>query len=190
MAEGIILAGGRSRRIKTNKALLTKEGLTFLESALSGMKDHVERIFVVTGRYHEESEMIAKGYPKAIAVRNLDYEKGMFTSVKTGVRMTGDDFFILPVDCPFVRGETYEALMKSKAEIAVPVHHGKGGHPIFIKKALKEALLSEPDESNLRDFRDKIGYEGVEVDDPNVVADIDTKGDYEALLREGGKEQA
>ncbi len=63
----------------------------------------------------------------------------------------------------------------------------KDGHPLFMKKELKELLLKEKDDSNLKAFRNKQDYEVILIDDSNVSIDIDTVEDYQNFLK--GKEQ-
>ena len=55
---------------------------------------------------------------------------------------------------------------------------------MFISKELKEELLKEPIKSNLRLFRDRQDKEAIEVDDKNILRDIDTQEQYEALVAE------
>lgn len=183
MAQGIILAGGLSQRAKTNKATLLFEGKTFLDHALITMTSILDLVVVVTGKYHESTKEITDHYKNVKVIRNLNYQKGMFASVKSGVSLISDDFFILPIDCPLVKKETFKALLNSKSSIAVPTYENKNGHPIFIKKSLIVELLREDDNYNLKSFRDTHNCEFIEVNDANILNDIDTKKEYEELLK-------
>lgn len=185
MAQGIILAGGHASRLKTNKVLLSDGHLTYLERAIEGMRPHVTGIIVVTGAYHDDIVETVRKDPDVIVVWNKDHDLGMFTSVQKGVAVSDDDLFILPGDCPYVTHATYEALLASKARIAVPSYQGRSGHPIFIAHELRDALLKEPVTSDLRRFRDRIGFKTVAVDDPMILLDIDTPADLDALKRAG-----
>ena len=55
--------------------------------------------------------------------------------------------------------------------------------------SLKEQLLKEDLSSNLKAFRDKIGYEQVEVNDPNILNDVDTIEEYKRLKIEKENEE-
>lgn len=184
MIEGIILAGGKSTRAKTNKMLLCIDQKPLICHTIDGMKNHVDRIIVVTGRYDQEIREALKARTDISIVFNPNYEQGMFTSVKRGVKETTGDFFILPGDCPFIQDDIYEALVKGTKEIRIPTFEGNDGHPLFIKGSLKEELLRENDDSNLRLFRDKHECERIPVSNPFVLKDIDTIEDYEKLLKE------
>ncbi|MFA5283897.1 MAG: nucleotidyltransferase family protein [Bacilli bacterium] len=184
MAEGIILSGGLSSRAYANKMLFIVDGKPLIIHAIEGMKPFVKRIIVVTGRYHDEINNLLKDQKNVVIAHNKDYEKGMFSSVLTGVRSSSrdEDFFILPGDCPFVKVATYRSLLKGIKSIRVPVYNSHHGHPMFISKTLKAELLKMSVDDNLKAFRNNHDFESVEVDDPNILVDIDTRDDYEKIL--------
>ena len=103
MAEGIILAGGKSVRMKQNKMLLSFRGHPLIWYTIQSMKPNVSRVIVVTGRYDKEIREALKDETNITFVYNKDYELGMFSSVLTGVKETKEDFFIVPGDCPFIK---------------------------------------------------------------------------------------
>ena len=179
MVIGIILAGGKSTRIGENKLLLELFNLPLIKHTITSIEPFVNKIVIVTGRYHEELSNALKGYD---IIYNKDYEKGMFSSVLAGVKKVDGDFLILPGDCPFVKEETYIKLLNASGLLRVPTYKGKHGHPLYFNSSLKEKLLSEDINSSLKAFRDKIGYVEVEVDDENILNDIDTFKDYEKLV--------
>ena len=186
MTEGIILAGGFSSRANTNKMLLTIDNKPLILHTIESMKPFVSKIIVVTGRYDQEIRNILKNEKITICF-NKDYEKGMFSSVLTGVEQVTDDFFIIPGDIPFVKKETYQALLNGVKDVRYPNYKGKDGHPIFFKKEMKEKLLAQNVDSNLKEFRDKQDKEVIDVDDPNINRDIDTIEEYKTLLEERKK---
>ena len=186
MAQGIILAGGFSLRAETNKMLLSIDNKPLIIHTIKGMRPHVNKIVVVTGHYDKDLKELLKNENVIIAY-NKDYERGMFSSVLTGVKEVDDDFFIIPGDIPFVRSSTYEALLNGTKDVRYPVYKGKQGHPLFIKKKLIDELLKEPINSNLKAFRDKQDKEEIEVEDENVLKDIDTMEQYRKVMEERKK---
>lgn len=184
MAQGIILAGGFSSRIQDNKMHLLIEGKPLLLHAIESMKPFVNKIIVVTGHFDQDIRSFLKEDEKIKIVFNQDYPMGMFSSVLRGVREVEEDFFILPGDIPFIDAGTYDALLKGTKPVRYPVYQGKEGHPLFISKNLKEALLDEGLNSNLKAFRDKQDKEGIKVNDKNVVRDIDTISEYQKVIEE------
>ena len=100
--------------------------------------------------------------------------------------MTDESFFVLPGDCPFVSRKTYQALLLTSGIIVVPSYIKKRGHPILIHKSLKEAILKEPMDTTLKDFRNRYDFITIEVEDSNILVDIDTQYDYEKYKNQGG----
>lgn len=179
MVTCIILAGGKSTRFGENKLLHDYFGTPLIKHTINTVPSFIDKIVIVTGKYHEELSQVLKGYS---LIENKDYEKGMFSSVLAGVKEVEGDFFVLPADSPFVKEDTYKKLMNANGLICVPKYHGKHGHPIFFDASLKEKLLKEDVSSSLKAFRDKTGYVEVEVDDENILNDVDYYYDYLKLV--------
>ena len=180
MIDGIILAGGKSIRMGTNKLLLEYKGHPLIWYTIEAMRPHVNRIIIVTGKYDKEIRNALKD-EKVTFVYHSNYEKGMFSSVQTGVREVKGDFFLIPGDCPFVRSSTYFALLNGKGDIRVPQYHGEDGHPIFINFRYKEEILSYGLDSNLKVFRDSKNYEIISVEDENIVMNLNNILDFNNL---------
>ena len=184
MIQAVILAGGFSTRATTNKMHFLVEGKPLLQHTIDSVKSIVEKVIVVTGHYDQEIKEFIKEDEKIQIVYNKNYEKGMFSSVLRGVKETSGDFFILPGDIPFIKKETFEALLHGNKPVRFPTYKGKEGHPLFISKELKKSLLNEPIGSNLRVYRDRQDKEAIEVDDKNILRDIDTIEQYRAAIKE------
>ena len=183
MTQGLILAGGYSARAKQNKMLLLFKNKPLILHAIDGMIPFVNQIFVVTGHYHDEISELVSIYPQVSCILNENYEMGMFSSVLTGVSALSEDFFVLPGDCPFVCPKTYQMLLSGTKKIRVPSFHGKGGHPLFIKKELLSELKKESLTSNLKAFRNRYDLEFIEVLDEFILTDIDTIEDFRKIIQ-------
>lgn len=184
MIQAIILAGGFSSRAKSNKMRFPIDDKPLLQHTIESIKPLVNKVILVTGHYDQDIRSFIQEDEKLQIVYNKDYEKGMFSSVLCGVQFVDDDFFILPGDIPFLRASTYEALLKGTKPVRYPTYKGQEGHPLYISKTLKEELLKEPLESNLRTFRDRQSKETIEVDDKNILKDVDTFEEYIDLKKE------
>ncbi len=182
MTQAVILAGGYSKRTGINKMSLMYQGIPLIHHLIDAFLPVTDKIIVVSGHYHDELKSILRKYDTVEIVQNFDYPKGMFSSVQRGVLETTEDFFITPGDYPLIKTETIKALLTSNGKIAVPVFEGRRGHPILIRKELKEALIHEAPESNLKAFRDRFDPEYIEVFDSGILQDIDTVADYEDLV--------
>lgn len=175
--DSVVLAAGFSSRTGSDKMVMSVGERTVLQRVLDTLGKACGQIIVVGGHHRQKTAKIVAGYINAKLVINEEYELGMFSSVKRGVREMTRDFFLIPGDYPLVKEETYEALAKSKADMAVPVYRGRKGHPVFIKKDLIEKILDEPIDSNLKVFRDRQKVEYIEVDDEGIIMDVDTLED-------------
>ena len=184
MVQGIVLAGGYSSRTQTNKMHLIVDGEPILIHTIESIKPFVSKVVVVTGKHDADIRTFIQEDEKVVVVYNKDYDKGMFSSVLTGVKHTQGDIFIIPGDIPFVKKETYEALLNGSKDVRYPVYQGKEGHPLFIKDKLRESLLNEPIDSNLKAFRDKQDKEPIVVTDVNILKDIDTLEEYKKIMDE------
>lgn len=180
MAECIILAGGKSTRMGTNKLLLDYNGHPLIWYTIQSVLPFVSRIVVVTGRYDKELKAALKDQ-KVEFVYNKDYELGMFSSVLTGVKETKDDFLVLPGDCPFIKKETFEKILSGTGDIRYPKCGDLEGHPLYISKKYKEQLLSFGLDNNLKLFRDSKKCEIIIVEDKNIAMNLNTILDLNKL---------
>lgn len=187
MAKGIILAGGYSSRAKSNKMILKYKNIEIIRHAIIAMQDYCTEVIVVTGHYHEDTLKVVKDFKKVKVVRNLNYNQGMFSSVKKGVLEIDDDFFLTPGDYPLIKKSTYEKILNATGVIRIPTYKDRRGHPIFISKKLIKNLLAENDDSNLKLFKNKFEITNVETNDDGILYDIDTLNDY-LLLKTKRKE--
>ena len=181
MVTGIILAGGHSSRAKTNKLLLLVDSKPLILHAIDSIKDHVDKLVVVTGRYDKE----LRPYLNDVVIAyNKDYDLGMFSSVLTGVAHSEGDVLILPGDIMNISHKTIETILNNKGVITIPTYKGESGHPLFLNKDMVNLLKKEDINSNLREFvnkhKDQINY--VEVNDPFIKFDVDTLEDYSNLI--------
>lgn len=181
--EGIVLAAGLSSRAGTNKLILDVGGKTVIERCIDGMYDICSRIIVVSGHRAGEIEYILNKYSKVELVYNANYLEGMFSSVKEGLRHIKEDrFFLIPGDHPVVGKSVYNIMEKSDGDILVPLYRGRKGHPILMKSSLIIELLRDSSCYTLRDFIHKRGFTRIDVEEPGILMDIDTMGDYEKIL--------
>ena len=117
----------------------------------------------------------------------------MFSSVRAGMNHTlQDNVFIALADMPFITTETYKQLVdfsesgSPSDEVIYPaiIHHPasdriKKGHPILIKKRVKERIIKENKDVILRDILKEFKGKECLVTDSGIVFDIDTEDDYE-----------
>lgn len=187
----LILAAGFSRRMGQFKPLLKINGETIIDHLISTFSKSRTEIFVVTG-YRRQELMASVKVPEVTFVENPDYAHGMFTSVQAGVHSLKSGhkaFFVMPVDIPLVKVSSIRSLINTYREnpdkIIYPVFHAKRGHPPLIPITLAPAIVRSQPSGTLRDVlrvHENLAIE-VDVNDENIVLDMNTTADYQALLK-------
>jgi CTP:molybdopterin cytidylyltransferase MocA len=175
-----------------DKALLPWRDGTFLSSTIRALQPVTELVIVVAGANVASLAPIADAHAAFLAV-NSNPQQGQFSSLQVGLQEVlnrGRDAAIVTlVDRPPAEVETIEQIkatfLSSDDRIwaAVPEYQGKHGHPIVIGREMIEAFLRAPVHSTARDVEHAnhahIRY--VPVNDPLVVANVDTPEDFEKL---------
>lgn len=188
----IILAAGCSSRMGAFKPLLPIGGQTVIERTISIFKKSgIETIFVVTGHRAPEINRTVKSSEVRI-VENLEYERGMFSSVKAGVRNLNTEtpgaFFVTPVDICLVRPLTVRLLMaaseKNTGKIVHPRFDSKRGHPPLIPISLASVILNNKSNINLEKILEQFEHLAVDVHVPDrhILLNMNSPKDYEDVL--------
>jgi molybdenum cofactor cytidylyltransferase len=191
---GVILAAGESSRMGRDKALLPWHGQTFLAAAIDSLRMDTELIIVVAGANAKLLEPVVDA-KAAFMVVNRFAERGQFSSLQVGVEevlMRGRDAAMVTlVDRPPVKLATartirlaFEDAIAQRKWAVVPEHDGHHGHPIVIAREMITAFLTAPPTATARDVEhaneEHIAY--VSVDDPAVVANVNTPEDYKSVI--------
>jgi molybdenum cofactor cytidylyltransferase len=185
-ASAIILAAGESRRMGRPKAFLPFRGGTFLSAIAGTLGQRCSPVIAVFG--FDAQRLIGLARPLPVqTVENPDYPFGMITSLQAGLRIVpneSDTVLFTLVDHPAISLSTLDALLRSKAPIAIPRFENRRGHPVLVRREIFEEFLREPRDAKVRDVIDRhaadIAY--IEVGDPGISDDIDDPALYEELL--------
>ncbi|MCY4035867.1 MAG: nucleotidyltransferase family protein [bacterium] len=189
-AAGLILAAGRSSRMGRDKALLDYRGRPFLQHLAYLLLPRVDSLVVVLGHNEQRIRQALPPSPRVQVVVNPDYERGMLTSLQSGLqRVGGQERAVLwaLVDHPAVRGSTLDSLLAiarhDPAPVVIPRYEGKRGHPIVLsQRAAVELLGLDPGRSPqdvVRSYYPQAHF--VDSADEGVVLDIDRPADYRGL---------
>jgi molybdenum cofactor cytidylyltransferase len=202
---GVILAAGDSTRMGTEKALLPwppngaqqASTATFLSAAIHALSSSTDMVIVVCGR---NTQVIAPTIYAAGAslVTNLEPDRGQFSSLQVGLQEVlnrgRDAAMVTLVDRPPVNPETIEVLADAFVAAArqwkwavVPQFAGRHGHPIVLGRQMIESFLKAPSTTTARDVEHQFAshIEYVAVEDPMIVANINTPEEYAALRGQG-----
>jgi molybdenum cofactor cytidylyltransferase len=182
-----------SRRMGRPKALLPLGGLPLIVRVIEPILSvgSIDSIIVVTG-HHADQVMRAMDGCDVQFAHNPEYEKGgMLSSVKTGVRAVQgqcDAFFLVLGDQPLVCAETYRDMMLEcrfpLSRMIQPTFDDCHGHPVLLSSDTIDDILSLPPDATLKDYTHRIARLEIPVDDPGILADVDTPEDYDRAVAE------
>jgi len=187
MITAIILAAGESKRMGEPKMLLPWGRSTVLQTVVSTFQAAgVDEVLVVTGAGREQVEMlIGRSVQTAF---NAGYAQGeMLSSIHVGLaaKMREANAALIGLgDQPQVQLKTVQRLLQARiqtgASIIVPSHQKHRGHPWLVARPHWEEILAMQAPQTMRDFFKAHAREIVyiEVDNPSVLADLDTPDDY------------
>ncbi|OAV46093.1 NTP transferase domain-containing protein [Lewinella sp. 4G2] len=186
----IILAAGASRRMGQPKQLLELSGQTLLERIVRASLSLPGPTVIVTGHYHDEIVSELSSFVGRLAiVRNPDPDRGMSSSIATGMRSIDlevvDGYFILLTDQPEINSlvlqrmaQTYQDRTEPRHILATAYPEGPGVPAIF-PVAYREALLNETGQGGARKLLRNQETDLVMFDLGFVPIDLDTYAEFE-----------
>ena len=189
----ILLAAGKSSRTPRPKGLTPVEGEPWIARQLAAFREAGGEEAIVVLGFHAAAFLaacpwLADGVCHGVRVRhvvNPDPDRGPFSSLQTALALADGAVFLLPVDVPAARPETWRALTEGEAtdEARVPVHAERGGHPVWLSPALVATLHGLPATARLDEvLRDR--RRRIPVDDDRVTRNLNTPSDWELFARE------
>jgi molybdopterin-guanine dinucleotide biosynthesis protein A len=153
-ATAIILAGGKSSRMGTNKALLPMDGKPNIESIKDQLTPHFSDIILVTNDFQ------AYEFLEIPMLKDEYLGKGPLAGIQTGLKNSNTETnFFVACDMPFISGELAKHLARlcDPYEGVVPRINGKL-HPLF--SVFKKSILPKVEQCLLEDrlkIRDLLG---------------------------------
>lgn len=189
----VVLAAGRSTRMGEPKQLLRIGGHLALGRVLETVRAAgVDEIVLVLGFAAEE---IQKRIDPALfegvqAVLNQQFADGMAGSLRAGLSSLSADTdaaLIALADQPLVRSSTMKRIVAeyraSTAEIVIPFYKGQRGNPVLLGRGIFAEAMKLHGDIGCRALFAGRAQEilELEVDDPGILQDMDTRDDYERL---------
>ena len=184
----IILVAGGSSRLGQPKQLLKFRGESLVASAVrAAVESGCNPVVVVTGNLAGEIRD-ALGSSPAKVVTNPEWERGLGTSIRRGVREVADAadaVVILASDQPFVDVGVVNALISAQKEHAAPIvasrYANTLGVPALFARSCFETLLALPDDSGAKPLLAARAAEVIAVEFELGTVDVDTPQDLDRL---------
>ena len=182
----LILAAGRSSRMgDAHKLLEIWDGKPLVAHVADAIADAgLPPPLVVVG--HRAAEVAAAlGDRRVRIVIAADFADGLSASLRTGIAAVPADWQAVLVclgDMPRVTAATLRQLAAAPGEIIVPTFEARRGNPVRWPRAHFSALAGLSGDTGGRALLARLPVIDVAVDDPGVLADVDTPADLAALI--------
>lgn len=144
---GIILTGGKSRRMGTDKALLKIDGKLLLDKAVELCCSVCDEVLISSDSAQHERAGIRR-------IKDEYKDCGPMSGIYSCMKHSSNEWnFVMSVDAPFVEVDFIEFMLKNtdKFEAVVPVHDGKKEPLIALyHQGTKPVFRSLLDEGNYK----------------------------------------
>ena len=182
----VILVGGKSSRMGTNKAFLELKGKTFIELQIELLREMFDEISISANTPSEYE------YLNLPIFKDIYPGKGPLGGIYTSlINSSSLHTFMLACDMPFVGPELIKHLKDLTKEYDVVIPKSENGleplHAFYSKNCI-EPIKRELDENNLRirSFFPQVSVKIVELDSlassdhfKNSIKNLNTMADYE-----------
>ncbi len=187
----IILAAGKSERFGGPKVLQRFHGIPFLTCIMRSLHQAgVERIILVLG--HQADKLIPQlsEAENVQVVINKMYKEGQFSSLQSGIQFIDcslSGVLLCLIDQPHLHPPIYQSIIRNAQalpkKILLPTYKCRGGHPVYLPSWIFPEITAQPPTISLRDLFSRFPDEivRIEVDDPGILEDIDTRADLNRL---------
>lgn len=187
----IVLAAGRARRFGAQKLVAPFGEATVIRQVVQRVgRAGVSQVTVVVGPEADPIRAALAGLDVQWAT-NLAPERGMSSSITAGIEALPpnvDAALVALGDQPTVLPDVLDGLMQAwsdgRGAMIAPRYRGRRGNPVLFDRALFDDLRALVGDRGARDFIEAHPerVHVIDVDAP-MPMDIDTPGDYDALLR-------
>lgn len=185
----ILLAAGGSSRLGQPKQLLLYKGQTLLQYSLNeALTSNAQSVIVVLGANADILQDEIAG-EKVNVVINADWQEGMASSIRTGVKAITEispfieGVILLVCDQPFINSALLNNLItahqKTGKEIVACTYGNTFGPPVFFHHSLFSELLQLKGDTGARSIVQKHLDNMEAIPFPGGIFDIDTEGDFE-----------
>ncbi len=190
MTVAILLAAGSASRFGSQKLLAPLHGRPLVLHALDALRPATAEIIAVV-RPHSQALAALLTQAGARVTVCEQAADGMGNSLASGARLAAHeaDLLIALGDMPAITPATIariSAALAAGAAIAVPCYRGRRGHPVGFAARMTPMLRALTQDQGARSvllaYADAVLE--VPVDDPGVLADVDTPSDLERLSKQ------
>jgi molybdopterin-guanine dinucleotide biosynthesis protein A len=157
---GVVLAGGQSRRMGSDKALLTLNDETMLTRTLNCLRQTSAKD-VITSR----------NTPSENGLKDIYANKGPLSGIHTAaLHKPNHDLLIVPVDLPYLPYQTLQRLINNSQKHRCSSYFTQHNLPLYLLNNattvnILEQVLLHSDDYSVGGFIRKIGAQAIQVPD-------------------------
>jgi len=146
---GVILAGGKSTRMGTNKSLLKVDNVPSIERVSHTLEDVTDELILISNEQQTYDHLNIKQYSDRFV------DKGPLAGLETALYHTDADWYVIAAcDMPFVSKDIYEYLLSKRDETTdaiIPKLDGRD-HPLsgIYHRSVLPAIQKQIKQNNLR----------------------------------------
>lgn len=190
----LMIAAGESKRMGSPKQLLVVEGETLINRMIHIVKKAVNfPTYVILGAF---AETIQAQFPnlEINIVNNTHWQEGMASSIRVGLNTAKaqnpalDGVMVVVCDQPYITESTITALLQLQKEKDTPMaaayYDDVMGTPALFHSSIFNELLSLKGDMGAKRIIQSRPEEVAKLHFEKGLLDIDTKEDYQALLKE------
>lgn len=192
---GYVLTGGKSSRMKRDKAFLEFGGKTLLENAVVALKPNCSQTKIVLNK--SQTHFIERLPEDIFYIFDIYENRGAPGGIHAALQNCETEFaIILAVDLPFVRSETIKILaeiaLSENLAAVVPRQNDGKVQPLCAVYRVKDCLpeieeiLLKENSPSARNFLEKISTHYVEqnklANDANLFLNVNLPTDYQNLI--------
>jgi molybdenum cofactor cytidylyltransferase len=189
----VVLAAGKSSRLGRPKQLLSFDGGSLVQHAVSvALAAGIGPVMVVTGANREMVDADLRGLDVETSF-NPDWEEGMGASIRHGVQAAldhhreTDGIIFMVCDQPYITADLLQHLLETQHEtgrrIVASEYGGVRGTPALYHASLFEELKTLSGDKGARPVIARHESDIATVPFGSGATDIDTEADYENFLQ-------
>jgi len=185
-ATAVVMAGGESRRMGTDKSMLSVKGQSIIESICEQLRDSFDEIIISSNQVDKFAFLGLK------VVSDKEPEQGPLMGIASALEASTNEYnFVVACDIPIINLNYVNRMLteanESQADIVIPVSGKEKYEPLFaiyskrIIEAIHETLSSG--KHKIIDVFPLCTVKHIEMDDTDWFININTKADYETFQK-------
>ena len=176
-----VIAGGKSKRLGQNKALMQISGITVLESVLNKVSPYVQKVMIITNTPEEY------GFLDIETAKDVRPGCGPLSGIHSALSLASSEYvLVVSCDIPLVGSKQIAQLVSSCRGHDITIFKHKNFEPLcaVYRRSCIDALneLIDHNECRIIDFPPTLDVKVIRVDDVEIFRSINTKEYYEHIV--------